>query len=120
MKPYWGDYKTWEDFQNGMYNSRLLKSKEKQCYELLTSFDLKDKMFQTTKEYKISTKINFTNKMFNPISWLGQATCNLYFGATARETVNAWLCMTKEQQKRANSIAKGVINEWRKANENIQ
>ena len=75
---------------------------------------------KVTKEYTMSTKVNLTNKMFNPISWLGQATCNLIVGATARETCQAWMEMTKEQQTKANNIAKEVINEWRKEYESIQ
>jgi len=119
IKPQWTDYKIREEFINGMYENRLSKEFEDKCYELLTSEDLETKMKQVTIDYKISTKVNFTNKMFNPISWLGQATCNLYFKATARETVNGWLSMTKEQQDRANNIAKKVIMEWRSNYENL-
>ena len=73
----------------------------KQCYEILTSDNLKENMEDVTKTYVISTKVNLTNKMFNPVSWLGQATCNLLIAATARETCQAWLTMTKEQQLKA-------------------
>lgn len=120
IKPIWKNYKHWEDFKNGMYQNGHNKEMIKQCYEILTSDDLKEKMTDTSNTYEISTKVNFTNKMFNPVSWLGQATCNLLIGATAQETCRAWLMMTKEQQTKANNIAKEVIKEWREKYENLQ
>lgn len=120
IKPIWKNYKHWEDFKNGMYQNGNNQEIIKQCYEILTSDDLKEKMTDTSKTYEISTKVNFTNKMFNPVSWLGQATCNLLIGATAQETCRAWLMMTKEQQTKANNIAKEVIKEWRENYENLQ
>ena len=76
-------------------------------------------MVKTSKEYPIATKVNFTNKMFNPVSWLGQATCNLLIGAKAQETCQGWMLMTKEEQEKANNIAKEVIEEWRNNYENL-
>lgn len=119
IKPVWKNYKEWEEYKNNMYQNGHNIENIQKCYELLTSKDLKKKMQKTTKEYKISTKVNFTNKMFNPVSWLGQATCNLYLGATAQETCQAWMTMTKEQQTEANNIAKEVIEEWRNNYENL-
>lgn len=120
IKPIWKNYKKWEDYQNGMYQNGHDQEIVRQCYEILTSDDLKEKMTDTTLTYEISAKVNLTNKMFNPVSWLGQATCNLLIGATAQETCQAWMTMTKEEQQKANSIAKKVIEEWRIKNENIQ
>ena len=120
IKPIWNNYKNWEDYQNKMYENKNDKEIIKQCYEILTSDNLKENMEDVTKTYVISTKVNLTNKMFNPVSWLGQATCNLLIGATVRETCQAWLTMTKEQQLKANNIAKEVIKEWRKKHESLQ
>jgi len=113
IKPIWINYHNWEDFKNGMYENRHNIEMIKKCYEILTSDELKINMVKTTKIYKIATKVNFTNKMFNPISWLGQATCNALINATAQEVCQAWMSMTKEQQGKANKIAKEVIEEWR-------
>ena len=113
INPVWNNYKNWEDYQNGMYENGHDKEIIKQCYEILTSNNLKQEMKDTTKTFIISTKVNFTNQMFNPVSWLGQATCNRLINATAQETCQAWLIMTKEQQEWANNIAKEVIEEWR-------
>ena len=113
INPVWKNYKEWEDYQNKMYESHNDKEIINQCYNILTSDNLKENMENTTISYPISAKVNLTNKMFNPVSWLGQATCNLLIGASARETCQAWLMMTKEQQNKANNIAKEVIEEWR-------
>lgn len=120
IKPVWKNYREWEDFKNGMYQNGNDIEMIKQCYEILTSENLKQNMTDTTKTYEISTKVNFTNKMFNPVSWLGQATCNLLIGATAQEVCQAWMSMTKEQQTKANNIAKEVIEEWRGKYESLQ
>lgn len=114
IKPLWKNYRNWECYQNGMYQNGHDKEIIKQCYEILTSDNLKEEMYDTTITYEISTKVNFTNRMFNPISWLGQATCNRMINATAQEVCQAWMSMSKEQQEKANNIAKKVIEEWRK------
>lgn len=120
IKPFWTPYSEWEDFKNGMYKNGHNKEIVKQCYEILTSNNLKNDMQDVLKTYEIATKVNFTNKMFNPVSWLGQATCNLKVDATAQETCQAWLLMSDEQQEKANNIAKEVIEEWRENYESLQ
>lgn len=120
IKPVWIDYKNWECYKNNMYENGHDQEIVKQCYEILTSDNLKDNMIDTTITYEVATKVNFTNQMFNPVSWLGQATCNKLINATAQETCEAWISMTKEQQDKANNIAKEVIEEWRKNYESIQ
>lgn len=119
INPVWKNYKEWEDYKNKMYENNNDNEIIKQCYGILTSDNLKESMKNTTLSYPISTKVNLTNKMFNPISWLGQATCNLLIGASARETCQAWTMMTKEEQQKANNIAKEVIKEWRKKYESL-
>lgn len=120
IKPIWEDYHNWEDYKNGMYENGHDREMVRQCYEILTADNLKDNMTDTTTTYEIATKVNFTNQMFNPISWLGQATCNLLISATAQEVCQAWMSMTKEEQDKANDIAKEVIEEWRNKYESIQ
>lgn len=119
IKPIWINYKKWEDYKNGMYFNGHNLENVKKCKQILTADDLKENMTRTTKVYKVSAKVNLTNKMFNPISWLGQATCNLLINATAQETCQAWISMSKEEQTKANNIAKEVIKEWRENNEDI-
>lgn len=119
ISPVWKPYREWEDFKNNMYQNGHDKENVKKCREILTADDLKENMTKTSQTYVISTEVNFTNKMFNPVSWLGQATCNLLIGATAQEVCQAWMSMTKEQQTSANNIAKEVIKEWRENYESI-
>ena len=119
IKPVWENYREWEDYKNGMYQNGNDLEIIKQCYEILTSDNLKENMIDTTKTYEIATKVNFTNKMFNPVSWLGQATCNLLIGATAQEVCQAWMSIPKELQDKANNIAKEVIKEWRENYESL-
>lgn len=120
IDPIWLNYREWEDYKNGMYENGHNKENIIKCYEILTSDNLKEYMTNTTMNYVLSTKVNFTNKMFNPVSWLGQATCNLMINATAQEVCQAWMSMAKEQQDKANKIAREVIEEWREKYESIQ
>jgi hypothetical protein len=120
IKPIWEDYRNWEDYKNGMYENGHSDDIINQCYEILTGDNLKQEMYDTTITYEISTQVNFTNQMFNPVSWLGQATCNRLINATAQEVCEAWMSMTKEQQDWANNIAKEVIEEWRNKYESLQ
>lgn len=120
IKPYWEDYRNWECYKGGMYKNGHSKEIISQCYEILTADNLKENMIDTTITYEIATKVNFTNQMFNPVSWLGQATCNRLISATAQEVCEAWMSMTKEQQEKANAIAKEVIEEWRNNYESLQ
>lgn len=113
LNPIWKNYRNWECYKNGMYENGHDTEIINQCYDILTSDTLKEKMIDTTITYPIATEVNFTNKMFNPVSWLGQATCNMLINATAQEVCRAWMMMTKEQQTKANNIAKEVIKEWR-------
>lgn len=120
INPVWHDSKKWETSKNEMYSNRVDDVKIYECFELLKDVKtLKEKMQNVTIEYPIETEVMFTNKMFNPVSWLGQATCNLILSATQKETCNAWIMLTMEEREKANKIAKQVINEWRDKYENL-
>lgn len=119
INPVWKNYRNWECFKNKMYENGHDKEIIKQCYEILTSDNLKEEMYDTTITYEVATKVNFTNRMFNPISWLGQATCNRLIDAKAQEVCSAWMTMSKEQQTKANKIAEEVIVEWRNKYESL-
>ena len=96
-----------------MYDARLDGTIVSKCVEILADESMcYDSMKVTISEYKIASRVKLTNKMFNPISWIGQATCNYMIGATARETVNAWLTMSREKQERANEAARRVMREY--------
>ncbi len=120
LEPTWIDSKDWEDFNRGMYENGNNIETIRACKKILTADNLKESMRQVPINFPKATLVNFTNRMFNPISWLGQATCNILVNAKAQETCRAWMIMTKEEQQRANNIAKEVIKEWRANHENIQ
>ena len=68
INPIWCNYKEWEDYKNGMYESSCNNEMVMQCLEILTNNNLKEDMINTTMTYEISAKVNLTNKMFNPVS----------------------------------------------------
>lgn len=111
MKPIWIEPNLWEDYKNGMYNNRSDDKIILNCYKLLNKncyFEMK----QVTIQYVNSSKVNLSKRVWNNQAWLGQAMCNLYFGATIQETSKAWGLLDKKQQKYANKIADIIIEEW--------
>lgn len=112
MKPIWNNPREWEDFKNGMFNSRADDSIIKQCYEVLKNNPYIE-MKLTTIEYVKSSEVNLSKRVWNNQAWLGQATCNRLFGATIQETTKAWSLLTLKEKKYANKSADIVIEEWR-------
>jgi hypothetical protein len=100
-----------------MFDSRSDEKIILKCYELLN----KNCYFEMTlviEEYKNSSSVNLSKRVWNNQAWLGQAMCNMQFGATIQETTKAWGLLSKKQQKFANEIADIIIEVWR--NENTQ
>lgn len=116
MNPVWISYNEWECYKADMYFNGKDSKKISLSYELLTSDKCYDAMKRVTQEWKNSTLVNFTNTMFNAVSWLGQAACCLNHGAKSSETIEAWLSMNIIQQTMANNTAKLVIEEWEHEN----
>jgi hypothetical protein len=112
IKPFWIDLEELEDYKNGIYDNRKDKEFVNKCINLFKKEDVYSKMKCVQDYYPNATKVNLTNRMFNPIAWLGWATCNAHYGATKREVIEAWLLLTKEEQKSANENAKKVIEEY--------
>ena len=112
MTPYWVRFEDWEDYQNGMYNSRLDESIANQCIELFKSDGLYRKMIAILDKYQISSKVNLNKTVFNRNAWVGQATCNLWLKATIEETTWAWVRLSDREKKIANEIAEQVIKEY--------
>lgn len=118
LKPKHIDYSLWECYQNGMYESGLNQINVENCFDF---FDKNTEIYEfmkiTTKDYNNSAISKLTNQIFNPVSWLGQATCNNFFGANQEEVIKAWLMLSIEKRNNANQIAKKVIEEFH--NENL-
>lgn len=116
MKPIWKDPNTWEDYKNGMFKSTSREEIILRCYELLNKncyFEMK----LVTVNYPNSSSVNLSKRVWNNQAWLGQAMCNMMFGATIQETTKAWGLLTLKQKKYANKIADIIVEEW--TNENI-
>lgn len=112
MKPYWVRFEDWEDYQNGMYSSRLDESIALKCIDLFKSENLYKKMIAILNDYPISSKVNLNKTVFNRNAWIGQATCNLWLKATIEETTWAWVRLSDRERKIANEIAEQVIKEY--------
>jgi len=110
--PIWHDYRKWEDFNNGMYNTRANSEIIKSCIDMFNSDIIYWYMTTTIENWKYTSEVHLTQKEFNRKAWLGQATCNYHFGATIKETTNAWFNLSREQRNLANKIAEEVIEEW--------
>lgn len=108
-------YYEWEDYKSGMYDELQDFRKERiqlavNCLSnetVCTHF-----MNEVVKRWVKSTQHNLTNTGCNRKAWLGQCACNLYAGVKEDETREAWKLLTEEQQKKANNIAKNIIDKW--------
>ena len=109
--PYWD----WEDYQSGMYDelSDFREYRVQAAVKLLSDESLcRHFMQEVITRWKKSTLHNLTNTGCNRKAWLGQCACNLYAGVKEDETREAWKLLTEDQQIKANSIAKDIIDEW--------
>lgn len=116
MKRYYKEYIYWEDYLNGMYNIPNDKQKD---IEVLNSIKIlsNENIFLETclkviKQWKISTKINLTNKSCNRQAWLGQACCSYLYKSTELSTREAWMQLTEIQRQNANKIADKIIKHF--------
>jgi hypothetical protein len=94
------------------------KQKDEQKYislaiDVLTNNTL---FFNICKEvlinWKISSRVNLTNKQCNRKAWLGQACCNFKYKVPEICTRIAWGKLSINQQNEANKIAEQVINSF--------
>jgi len=111
IKPIWENPYEWEDYKNGMFGSQKRDAVIKQCYEVLRK-NCYFEMTEMLNNYKKSARVNLRKRVWNNQAWVGQATCNYYFGATISETTTAWGLLTKKEKDYANKIADEVVKEW--------
>jgi hypothetical protein len=116
MKQFFKEYNYWEDYINGMYEFPNPKDEQKfilLAIDMLTNNEL---FFNTCKEvlinWKISSRVNLTNKQCNRKAWLGQASCNFKYKVPEICTRIAWGKLSINQQNEANKIAEQVINSF--------
>lgn len=116
MKQFYEEYIYWEDYINGMYDTPKKEDEERLvllAVEMLTNNDL---FLETCKEvlvnWKISSKVNLTNKSCNRKAWLGQASCSFKYKVPEICTRTAWGQLSFFQQTEANKVAEQIINSF--------
>jgi hypothetical protein len=113
LTPKWHDCTLWEDYINGMYNSRKDESIIKENLLLFRNENLYNSMLDTLKKYKHSTEVNLTNTHSkNQKSWVGQIVCNYKNTSTIQETTIAWFMLSDSERTYANECADKAIKRW--------
>lgn len=106
-------YELWEDFKSGMYNPRSDTAAIEKAKECLSNESVcREYMQKVVTEWTIATAQVLTNPESNGRAWLGQCACFMYGGCHDEETRKAWVLLSPQVQKAANSIAERVIYEW--------
>ena len=99
-----------------MYIERKMEERDffvDKALELLRDTkELKVQMLRSVDEWFYSTEQYMTVTGSNRQAWLGQAACNICYGATETETRMAWRELAEEERDKANSVADEVISYW--------
>ena len=114
LKRIWKNYNTWEDYKRGLYRTEKHERENElinSCENLLKS----KKMFsmaimRVLTEWPNCVDHNLSYEGSNRLSYIGQASCCLIFGANIKETCKAWSRLSKEEQETANKIAQDFVN----------
>lgn len=110
-------YEKWEDWQAGLYRSipaPLFDDLRNSASGLLADpVGLDLHMRAVITEWPHATSVVFTNPSRNHRAWLGQAACCHHSTAPEYVTKAGWRTLTPDQQRIANSVADGVIADWR-------
>jgi hypothetical protein len=115
MKQVFCHYKTWEDFNNGMYSlqTESLEQHSIMAYKVLSNCSVfMDACKSLTTDWPVCTSVNLTNKQCNRRAWLGAAACNYLHGCTEVSVRVAWGKLTELQQQEANAVANQIINTY--------
>ena len=105
-------YTEWEDFKNGMFETKFKNESTliKKASELLSN----EKEFykisiKVLENWKISTDVNLSNKNSNRQSWIGQAACCYAYKVPELLTRKAWNGLDQLTKVKANLIADKII-----------
>jgi len=115
MKRIFYPYNMWEDWQNGMYKTKVdnYDYLSSQCIDLLSNpllfFEIGTKMIN---DWKISAIVNLTNLEQNRKAWVGQSSCCYYAGVPEYITCESWMRLSEKQRKDANNIADKIIKNY--------
>lgn len=118
--PYW----MWEDFKAGFYDNISGEQKKEminKVVELFSDNEITRKyMIRVIDEWVFSCQHNLSNESLNRIAYLGQGACCLFAGVPSTITMEAWSLVSKENQDKADGIAKDVLNIWINRNKKIE
>lgn len=115
MKRIFYPYHKWEDWQNGMYKTKVNNYEylSEKCIELLSNnqlfFEIGTNM---VNEWKVSALVNLTNLEQNRKAWIGQASCCYYANVPEYITCESWMKLTQKQRTSANNIAEQIIKNY--------
>lgn len=116
MKRIWHDYRTWEDFKDGMW--RISTKAERDTllpkaieftgnHILYGSF-----MMKVLDVYPIACEQNLSDRSQNRRAWIGHAAACLAINAPEDVTRAAWGHLTLQQQIDADAEADKAIKLW--------
>ena len=114
MNQVYSEYTFWEDYNNGMYDTRYNLEQEEELIAKSISLLTNPNLFLTVCYdvvlfWDVATKINLTNVNCNRRAWLGQAACNYYYKVPEILTRRAWSQLSETQRNEANKIADKII-----------
>tara|TARA_R110000787_G_scaffold161960_2_gene275324 strand:- start:1119 stop:1517 length:399 start_codon:yes stop_codon:yes gene_type:complete len=105
-------YTEWEDFQNGMFETKFKNEDElilKAAKLLSNEIEFYNTSLKVLDNWKISSDVNLSNKNSNRQSWIGQAACCYAFGVPEILTRKAWNGLDNTIKIKANLIADKII-----------
>jgi ParB-like chromosome segregation protein Spo0J len=111
-------YDKWECHKAGFYASKKDGMTSEQCELSYAEFLSDETRFRNALRFILDNWVNscehyLSNKSMNRIAWLGQAAMCQATGVPSKYC-SGFNLLTKEQQKKANSIAFEYLNEWLK------
>ena len=105
-------YTEWEDFQNGMFETKFKNEDElilKAAKLLSNEIEFYNTSLKVLDNWKISSDVNLSNKNSNRQSWIGQAACCFAFKVPELITRKAWNTLDNKTKIEANLIADKII-----------
>ena len=117
--PYW----MWEDHKAGFYDNISGEQKKEMINKVVELFSdqklTRKYIMRVIDEWVFSCQHNLSNESLNRIAYLGQGACCLFAGVPSTITMEAWSLVSKENQDKADEIAKDVLNIWINRNKKI-
>jgi ParB-like chromosome segregation protein Spo0J len=109
-------YDKWECYKAGFYKNiskKISKQKGEAMYaEFLSDYNrFKSTARNVINEWKYSCEHFLTNTTMNRIAWIGQASM-CYAKKIPSSYCSGFNLLSENQQKKANNVALGILNEW--------